>query len=485
MTRAFAWAWIALCVALCGACDSSSSAPPLTREQMLDPENCKDCHPKHYEEWSSSMHAYAGRDPVFLAMNKRGQEQANLREFCVNCHAPMAVRENKIDNFADLSDVPQHLMGVTCYVCHNAIGYKEPHNNANITLADDTIMRGALNRPLKPTAHDVAPEKSRFHDADQMDSSMLCGTCHDIVVPNGTHIERTLAEYLESVNAKPGDGFNSCNDCHMKRKRIQEPAAPGYPGVAARDVHSHLWPAVDVALTPDMPNQDALRSAIESCELQAGTLGHFEVVFGNSLPGEPFAFTVQIEQLAGHKYPSGASADRRLWLELVAYDQAGQVVLQTGQIADGELEEKPAGDPKHDPQFQPFRDYWTDAQGKETHMFWEAAKFESLQLPAATQPNIPHYGERSFVTNRPMTRPPERIELWLRLRPMGVDVLQDLVKSGHLDPAVVDKMPTFTVTHQEATLVYEERRYKMKELSMPDCDTFECMLDPDLPFCNR
>src|SRR5262245_53503946 len=140
-------------------------------------------------------------------------------------------------------------------------------------------MRCAFNRPLKPTAHGVAPEKSKFHDADQMDSSMLCGTCHDIVTPIGTHIERTLAEYLESVNSKPGDGFNSCNDCHMKRKRNQEPAAPGYPGVAARDVHSHLWPAVDVALTPDMPNQDALRSAIESCELQGSTLGHFEVVF--------------------------------------------------------------------------------------------------------------------------------------------------------------------------------------------------------------
>src|SRR5688572_17420291 len=47
----------------------------LTREQLLDPEACKDCHPRHYREWKSSMHAYAADDPVFLAMNQRGQEE--------------------------------------------------------------------------------------------------------------------------------------------------------------------------------------------------------------------------------------------------------------------------------------------------------------------------------------------------------------------------------------------------------------------------
>lgn len=51
-----------------------------------------------------------------------------------------------------------------------------------------------------------------------------------------------------------------------------------------------------------------------------------------------------------------------------------------------------------------------------------------------------------------MIKPPPRIELWLRLRPMGVDVLEDLVKSGHLDPAVISAMPTHTVAHVEAKL---------------------------------
>ena len=39
------------------------------------------------------MHAYAAEDPVFLAMNQRGQRETNgeLGDFCVQCHAPVAV----------------------------------------------------------------------------------------------------------------------------------------------------------------------------------------------------------------------------------------------------------------------------------------------------------------------------------------------------------------------------------------------------------
>src|SRR5688500_7999428 len=51
--------------------------PTYTIEQLKDPDTCKTCHEKHYREWSGSMHAYASDDPLFLAMNERGQRQAN------------------------------------------------------------------------------------------------------------------------------------------------------------------------------------------------------------------------------------------------------------------------------------------------------------------------------------------------------------------------------------------------------------------------
>ena len=41
------------------------------------------------------MHAYASDDPVFRAMNQRAQRETSgaLGDFCVKCHAPMAVQK--------------------------------------------------------------------------------------------------------------------------------------------------------------------------------------------------------------------------------------------------------------------------------------------------------------------------------------------------------------------------------------------------------
>jgi hypothetical protein len=207
--------------------------------------------------------------------------------------------------------------------------------------------------------------------------------------------------------------------------------------------------------------------------LQQNTMNMPLVNYGATwLPGEPFTFTIDLEHLAGHNLPSGASADRRMWLEVVAYDENGQVVLETGKIADGEVEEKPKDDPKHDPQLDPFRDYLTDAEGRETHMFWEAAKIDSDLMPYAIDPTVLHTARRSFTTNRSMLRPPARIEFWLRLRPMGIDMLQDLSHSGHLDPAVIGMMPTYTVMHQEALPDLDKQTFNVRDLVVSDCETY-------------
>ena len=88
-SNAAAFRWPALWgFALAAAC---SSSPPtstfLTRDDLLDPTACQGCHQDHYEEWAGSMHAYAADDPVFIAMNQRGQRETNgaLGSFCVNC----------------------------------------------------------------------------------------------------------------------------------------------------------------------------------------------------------------------------------------------------------------------------------------------------------------------------------------------------------------------------------------------------------------
>ena len=117
---------------LVAGCNDDPKTKPLDpSERILDPKTCEECHPTHYREWLGSMHAYAGEDPVFRAMNERGQRETNgeLGDFCVRCHAPLAVELGLTTDGLDLDEVPQHLRGITCFYCHTVDAVEGTHNN--------------------------------------------------------------------------------------------------------------------------------------------------------------------------------------------------------------------------------------------------------------------------------------------------------------------------------------------------------------------
>ena len=428
---------------LLAACESDDAGrPPLTSAELMDPESCKGCHARTFTEWSASMHAYAVEDPVFKAMNAQAQD-AGLGDFCVSCHAPMAVREGAFANgdFNDFEQVPDHLEGVTCFFCHTTVDVERDHNNGLVLAREDSnddnddILWGGIADPVQPYAHRAAA--SKFFDRTRPESNQMCGSCHDIVVP-GTdfHLERTYEEYLSSVYTQDTGG-QACIDCHMDPSTNKEVVAD-YEGVQLRWRQSHLFPGVDVPLTP-FPGREAMVSAVERHMLPS-SISYFSVVPDISLGF--FRFTVALETMAGHRMPSGAAQDRRMWLEWIAFDAEDQVIAESGTIDDDEVE---VG---HDPQLWLMRDILFDEDGEETHVFWEAASrndAELLPVPTSLQVGA-HTLERTFdLEMKTGMLPPARIELRLRMRPIGLDVLQELVDAGDLDQTVLAEMPTFTV----------------------------------------
>ena len=484
---AWVWAWLLLGGCSDGGVHAPAQPATVTREQLRDPEACKSCHPAHYREWSSSMHAYAARDPVFLAMNRRGQRETHgeLGDFCLKCHAPMAVFDKLTKDGLDLQRLPDEERGVSCYFCHDVTGIQGDHNGM-LQMANDTIMRGPIRDPRPPHAHQAA--YSELFDDSSPRSSALCGGCHDIVTPAGVHLERTFQEYRDGIFSKSATGappsFGSCVGCHMPGQRA---LAATVPGASQRNVHDHLWPGVDLPLT-DFPHPDALRSAVEDCELRAS------VSFFTLEVTPPDLFSFQIETNAGHDQPSGATQDRRMWLEVLAYDANGKLLDQvaSGNIGDGELEENPEGDPTRDPHLLLFRDRIFDAAGKPVHMFWQAAKsaahpdgFESNLLPAATTTYIE--GKHAVMKQYRLRAPgglPARVTARLRIRAIGLDVLSDLVDSGDLDPAFLPKMPTLTFGTE---LEWTPDRGVMKTVVAPsaksDCRKYRCLLEPGSSYC--
>lgn len=439
---------VLLAAAFIGGCaDPAPKAAPLSRAERLDPASCSGCHPDHHREWSGSMHAYAAEDPVFLAMNAYGQRvtDGELGDFCVQCHAPVALAEGATTDGTNLPELDPALRGVTCTACHQVDAVLDDHNN-QLRWTPDTVFRAALGRPLETPAHDHAA--SPLHDRDQLDSSQLCGSCHDVITPAGVHLERTLLEWEDSQYSRADPGLQqTCGSCHMPGR---DGTAASVDGAPARRVHSHAMPGVDIALTP-FPERETQRELVQQ-SLDSTVWLQLEVFDYGVGTGA----TVALDNIAaGHGFPSGAAHDRRAWVELVAKDEAGTVLWSSGSVAPDQALRAAVAE---DPQLWWLGDWTRDAEGDDAHLFWEVATVEAAALPAPSRypPDDPRYVEPHQVRTYDLGPVfPATVEAVIHIRPVGREVLDLLVDSGDLDPAVRDAMPTFTLAGSRATWTAE------------------------------
>jgi hypothetical protein len=447
-----------LACALTGCGQSSGQAPPeagaatITAAEARNPSFCGRCHPDQYSDWLKSMHAYAGDDPVFRAMNARGQRETDggLGTFCINCHDPMAVRDGLTDSGLDLDrKVPPQEHGVTCIFCHSITSVTGTHNAA-LGLSNDLVMRGEYSDPVPNGVHDST--YSPLLDYNKADSAKACGACHDIVTPLGAHIERTFAEWEGSAFSMPGGNTCADSSCHM----LQRPDVPIAQNVAVavpkRTLHHHDFPAVDVQLgaAADSGSAASLVAGVENklANSMVGALCVARLPTGGGIRVVLDAFNV------GHDFPSGAAQDRRLWAEVNAYSGASTVpYYSSGQVDVTSSPLDSAGDPDR----WVMRDCIFGADGGEVHMFWQAAggaggaDTDDNALPALQafvgdpRANASHVKKNFPQDGSPLSVFPDRVTLNLWLQPVGRDVLDDLVDSGDLDPSIIASMPLFPV----------------------------------------
>jgi hypothetical protein len=422
-----------------GCSGGKTQATYLSRDELLDPATCNKCHADHYRDWSGSMHAYASDDPVFLAMNARGQRETNgaLGSFCVNCHAPIALHENQTKNGLNLATVESKYKGVTCFFCHTVDSVLGDHNDA-LHLANDTVMRGPFGDPVANTAH--AAGYSPLHDRDHLDSAQLCGACHDVVNPNGVAIERTYDEWKNHTVFSQSPGGDTCGQCHMHQSTTPVPVAQA-PGVSPRFYHGHDFPGVDIALTP-FPQADTQKESVQN--FLDSTIQSILCV------GEGTAGIIVIldNVAAGHGWPSGSAQDRRAWVEVTAYS-GSNIIYQSGVVPDGTAVTTTA---TQDPDLWLLRDCMLDTNNTPVPMFWQAQNpSESYQLPGTM--TFDTLDPRFYLTHVYQTFPrqkvlsaaPDRVTLRVRLQAIGLDVIDDLTSSGDLTAPVRGNVPTYDI----------------------------------------
>jgi hypothetical protein len=444
-----------LALAACG------DEPKYTVEKLQNPETCKECHPKHYEQWSGSMHAYAADDPVFVAMNKRGQRDTNgeLGDFCLTCHAPLALQLDGVTGATyDPAALRPETRGITCFFCHNVEQVTDDHN-APIELAMDQTMRGGARNPVDNPAHHSKYDAELM--ASKTNKSTMCGACHDLITsaPALVHLERSFKEWKESIWSQDDpEAFlpQTCSNCHMFPTTGIIADNPDL-SVKSREngFHEHMWPAIDRALTP-FPEMDQQLAGIKRDLADSVGIKGPKPRNSNETPGgicltENQYIDVRIDSFSvGHMFPSGAAQDRRMWLHVVVYDANGTIIFERGKLDTG-VDPEQSTDMTINcvpptnllvPSFcGSFYDRTFKSDGTPAHFFWDVASYQSFLIRPATTRDVNAAGyDHSTTVRYPignvLYNATDRVEATLLMRPLPFEMLRELEQSGDLDPSV-------------------------------------------------
>lgn len=430
---------LALLLALLG-CDDDAAEPPdasaVEAGPLVDPLSmpasptldvasfsgaavCADCHPDHFAQWRTSMHAYAMIDPVFRALVAARQADLHTREdrFCTQCHSSIGTRAGECAPAFDFEALsPVVLEGVTCEACHKVAALIRPFNSGH-QLDPDGPMRGPIEDPVESSFH--ASQYSPLHERAE-----FCGGCHDVVESSGLTLERPFGEWTDSPAAAAG---RTCQTCHMPASRGI--AAAGGP---ERAVHSHRFVGVDLPLSegflPDEAARDVLREEVRAL---LATAAHLELSAPEAVPaGAQLDVVVTIRnRIDAHDLPTGSTFNRQLWLELRAHDAAGALLYATGDLDElGDLRDHfSATDPYGDADLIRFGSSLLDGRGEPTVFSWHAREHLTTTLPPAHARTF-----TLFVPTAAETPGPIRVTARLRFRSHAPFLLRILGLGGLL-----------------------------------------------------
>ena len=406
----------------------------LFRDAFAEPQECQSCHPNHFKEWSESMHAYAMVDPIFLELQKVGQQRSNnqLDQFCVKCHTPFGVLLNETPpgfQFDDLSDLAKS--AVNCDVCHvvkiqtfsRGEGLKEFHL--------DRVRRASLENPVANSFHQSK------HD-NRYSFSNFCSTCHDVKSPDKSFfLETTNIEWDNSPYIAMG---LECQDCHMPA--YNAPAAVGGP---ERISHRHQFVGVDYPLT-DFPGKENTIAMVDSMLKIAAEL----TVETSSLVIADSQFTLIAtinNHQTGHDLPSGTIFERQMWLEVQVKNSAtGEVLLSSGMLDSNKdlmnfhSEDVSNGTVPEDTLLTLFNGKPIDENQQETLFFWEAKSVEKHTIAAFQE----YDADYSFTVPANVTELDISVRLLFRSFPPYL--FRAINKADLVDELIVFEMASTQIT---------------------------------------
>lgn len=309
-------------------------------------------------DWKATMMANSAKDPFWRA--KVSHEvlvnpgiQTAIENTCTRCHAPNGFF-NAIHNgqphylIDDLEQDSIGLDGVSCTSCHSML----PDGLGNVFSAGmqyDTTktIYGPYDAPLvNPMQNNIGFTPTK---GDHINDAGLCGVCHTLIThpldlsgnPLGTDfVEQAI--YQEWQNSEfSTTNLKTCQDCHMPRinDNVVISDRPGWLDPRSPFGKHYLVGGNSFMLSLLKENIDTLGLSADSADFDKVISRTLDQLQNNTLnivltdegrDANTANYKLEIENLTGHKFPSGYPS-RRAYIEFIVESSNGDTLFHSGK----------------------------------------------------------------------------------------------------------------------------------------------------------